>query len=177
MAEAGRGWVLTLWSSWALAFGCFSWPGGMVSGPRYCPRVDGLMRLRRWLSEDSWGEKGGHNSRVLGALRGHMAGTRRLAGVGQGLGSGARPLAPRPGGTFSLGSHVASWSLSPSVKWRQAHPFFPGEEALMLAGHASVRQVNEEDLTHIPGLSRHSGLRRTKTRRGSPLPQDKTFPP
>lgn len=52
-AEVGRCWVLTLWSSSALVFGCCSWQGGKVSEPRYCLRDDGLMRLRSWLSKDS----------------------------------------------------------------------------------------------------------------------------
>ena len=125
LVEAGRGWVLTLWSSWALAFGCCSWPGSTVSGPRYRLRDDGLMRLRSWQSEDSWGGERGRHSRVLGALRECVAGILRLAGI--------RALEPDRW-LLSLGSPVASWSLSPAVEWRQAPPFFLGEGAHVLIG-------------------------------------------
>lgn len=53
-----RCWVLTLWSSSALVFGCCSWQGGKGSEPRCCLRDDGLMRLRSRLSKDSWGGEG-----------------------------------------------------------------------------------------------------------------------
>lgn len=89
--EVGRGWVLTLWSSWALAFGCCSWPGSTVSGPRYRLRDDGLMRPRSWQSEDSWGGEGGPSlTSAWGASR--MRGWETPAG--RGMGSTARPLAP-----------------------------------------------------------------------------------
>lgn len=115
LVKVGRGWVLTLWSSWAWLLAVAPGPRSTVSGPRYCLRDDGLMRLRSW-REDSWGEgrKGGRHSRVLGVLRGCVAGILWLA--------------LEPARCFlSLGSRVASWSLSPAVEWRQAPPFLPWE--------------------------------------------------
>ena len=89
LVKVGRGWVLTLWSSWALAFGCCSWPGSTVSGPRYCLRDDGLMRLRSWQSEDSWGgERGPSLTSAWGASG--------MRGWDTPAGSGASPVAPLP---------------------------------------------------------------------------------
>lgn len=89
--EVGRGWVLTLWSSWALAFGCCSWPGSTVSGPRYRLRDDGLMRPRSWQSEDSWGGEGGPSLTSAWGASG-IRGWETPAG--RGMGSAARRLAP-----------------------------------------------------------------------------------
>lgn len=103
--EVGRGWVLTLWSSWALAFGCCSWPGSTVSGLRYRFRDDGLMRPRSWQREDNWGGEGGPSlTRAWGASG--MRGWETPAG--RGMGSAARLLAPRPGGASPSG---ATWPL------------------------------------------------------------------
>lgn len=115
LVEEGRHEVLTLWSSSALAFGCCSQQGGKVSEPRYCLRDDGFMRVRSWLSEDSWG--GEERLSHRGCL-GHL-GTQSTP-AGQSLGSGARPPASMTWLHLSLACCMASWSLSVlSVRWRQ----------------------------------------------------------
>jgi hypothetical protein len=53
LVEVDRCWVLTLWSSSALAFDCGSWEDGKGSEHRYCLRDDGLMRHRSWLRKDN----------------------------------------------------------------------------------------------------------------------------
>lgn len=149
LAEAGSRWVLTLWSSSALAFGWCSWQGGKVSEPRYCLRDDGLMRLRSWLSEDSWeGEERPSHRGCLGRL-----GTRPAPD--QSMGSGGRPPASTTRIPLSPACCVASWSLSVlSTKWRQPHISFPGQEShactwRLAQAEASFKGVNSEGLSRL----------------------------